>query len=681
MELDFRSFARILRYCNTHHSLQQGRQLHLHLLKRGVVDSSVFIVNCLLQMYTRCDSLGDACRLFDETPQRNSFSWNTLIEAYSKSGNMENSLELFNSMPHKNDFSWNAVISSFAKSGDLEIARRLFDEMPTKNGVAWNSMIHGYARNGRPEESLRLFKDLNFDPSETSRNDTFILATVIGACTNLKALDCGKQIHTRIVVNEVDFDSVLGTSLVNMYGKCRDLDSAYRVLNSMQDPDDFSLSALISGYANCGRLIDARRIFDRRSSPCVVLWNSMIAGYITNNEVVEALDLFNMMRRYGIREDPSTFASVLSACTCLGVLKNGKQMHAHAYKVGFANDIIVASVLVDAYSKCRSPSDACKFFSELKDYDTVLLNSMVSVYSSCGKIHEARRVFEMMPSRSVISWNSMIVGYSQNGCAIEALDLFCEMHRLDLRMDNVSLASVISVCASICSLGLGEQIFALATVTGLEFDQIISTSLVDFYCKCGYVEYGRRLFNEMMKSDKVPWNSMLVGYATNGYGIEALKLFGEMRQVGVVPNNITFTGVLSACGHCGLVEEGRRWFYGMKQDYHIEPGIEHYSCMVDLFSRAGFLEEAMDLIDRMPFEADASMWSSVLRGCMAHGDEALGRKVAEHIIELDPEGSTAYMQLSRIFAISGDWERSTQVRKTMQDRRIRKNPGCSWIDN
>ncbi len=597
-----------------------------------------------------------------------------------KSGNKERSLQLFDSMPHKNEFSWNVMVSGFAKAGELEIARNLFNDMPNRNAVAWNSMIHCYARNGCAREAVKLFKDLSLNPFDVLYRDTFILATVIGACSDLAALDCGKQIHARIVIDEVECDSVLSSSLIHMYGKCSDPDSANHVLNKLKEPDDFSLSALISGYANCGRMNDARRIFDSKSDPCVVLWNSIISGYVYNNEEIEALIFFNQMRRNGVQEDSSTLSSVLSASSSLGTLGHGKQMHTYACKVGLIDDVIVASALVDGYSKCGSPYDACKLFNELKYYDTILLNSMITVYSNCGKIEDAKCIFKMMPNKSLISWNSMIVALSQNGCAIQALDLLCEMNRLELRMDKFSLASAISACASISSLELGEQLFARATVIGLESDQIICTSLVDLYCKCGFVDDGRKLFDGMMKSDEISWNTMLMGYATNGHGIEALNLFTEMRQAGVRPTDITFTAILSACDHCGLVEEGQKWFYTMKSYYHIDPGIEHYSCVVDLFARAGCLEEAMNLIEHMPFEADASMWSSVLRGCVAHGDKTLGKKVAERIIKLDPENSGAYVQLSSVFANSGDWERSAQIRSLMRDNQIQKNPGYSWAD-
>ncbi|KAK4843810.1 hypothetical protein QYF36_012886 [Acer negundo] len=680
MDVSLQSLARLLQYCNTHHFIHHGKQLHLLFLKKGFVNSTLSIANRLLQMYMRCGHATDALRLFDEMPHRNCFSWNTMIEGYLKSGNNGKSLELFHSMPDKDDFSWNVVISGLAKTGELETARNLFNDMPRKNAIAWNSIIHGYVRNGCAREAVKLFKELYSDPLERFRGDMFILATIVGACADLAALEWGKQVHSYMLTSGLEFDSVLGSSLVNLYGKCGELVSANHVLNTMKEPDDFSLSALIWGYANCGRMNDARRIFDSKSNQCVMLWNSMISAYVSNNEEMEAFVLFHKMRRNRVHEDSSTFANIFSACSALGIFEYCEQLHSQVCKAGVTDDVIVASALVDAYSKCGRPNDACKLFNELKVHDTILLNTMITTYSSCGRIEDAKLIFNTMLNRSLISWNSTIVGLSQNGCPIEALHLFCKMNKLDLRMDKFSLASVISACGSISSIELGEQVFARVIAVGLESDQIITTSLIDFYCKCGFPENGQKLFDAMMKFDVISWNSMLMGYATNGKGHEALALFNEMKNAGLTPTNITFTAVLSACDHCGLVEEGRKWFDAMKWEYRIDPEIEHYSCMVDLFARAGYLEEAVNLVKEMPFQADSSMWSSILRGCMVHGDKNLGKKVATRIIELDPVNSGAYVQLSNIFATSGEWERSSSIRNAMREKQVKKNPGCSWAE-
>ncbi|XP_019416162.1 PREDICTED: putative pentatricopeptide repeat-containing protein At1g77010, mitochondrial [Lupinus angustifolius] len=677
MGMDLHALVCMLRSANTIH---QCRQFHLAFLKIGLLNSSLSISNTLLQLYTKCGSLRDAHNLFDEMPQTNTFSWNTLIQAYLNSGHTDKSLHLFHSMPCKNHYSWNIIVSAFAKAGHLEVAHSLFNAMPSKNEKAWNSMIHAYSRNGYPGKALGMFQNMNFDPLEMVYRDGFVMATVLGACADLLALNCGKQVHARVFIDGMELDKVLCSSLISFYGKCGDLDSAAKVMSLVSEVDDFSVSALISGYANTGRMREARRVFDGRFDPCSVLWNSIISGYVSNGEETEALALFSRMRRGGVRGDISTIANVLSACSTLIITELVKQMHAHACKIGVTNDIVVTSTLLDAYSKCHSPYEACKLFSELKDHDTILLNTMITVYSNCGRIEDAKSIFNTMPSKTLISWNSILVGLTQNACPSEALDIFCQMNRLDLKMDKFSFASVISACASKSSLELGEQVFGKVITIGLESDEIISTSLVDFYFKCGFVEIGHKVFYGMTKTDEVSWNTMLMGYATNGYGNEALALFNEMRNAGVRPSAVTFTGVLSACDHSGLVEEGRNLFHIMQHTYNINPGIEHYSCMVDLLARAGCFGEAMDLMEVVPFEVDENMWLSVLRGCIAHGNKILGKMAAEQIIRLDPENPSAYIQLSNILATSDDWEGSAQVRELMRGKNVQKIPGCSWGD-
>ncbi|KAL1208709.1 putative pentatricopeptide repeat-containing protein [Cardamine amara subsp. amara] len=668
-----RNFVRLLRSCNSRNREALCRQIHGVFIKKGFLSSIVIVANDLLQIYSRCGRMGIARNLFDEMPERNYFSWNTMIEGYMNSGDKGSSLKLFDMMPERDVYSWNVVVSGFAKAGELRVARRLFDAMPEKDIVPLNSLLHGYSLNGYPEEALRLFKQLGLSA------DVITMTTVLGACAKLEALNSGKQIHARILISGVEYDSVMNSSLVNLYAKCGDLRMASNMLDHIGEPDDHSLSALISGYANCGRVNESRRLFDMKSNRCVFLWNSMISGYVANNMEMQALVLFNEMRNEA-REDSRTLAAVINACSGLGMLETGKQMHGHAFKIGLTDDIVVASTVLDMYSTCGSPMEACKFFSEVKTFDTILLNCMIKVYFSCGRIDDAKLIFERIENKSLISWNSMTVGFSQNGCPVETLEYFRQMHKLDLPTDKFSLSSVISACASISSLELGEQVFARATIVGLDSNQIVSSSLIDLYCKCGSVEHGRRVFDTMVKSDEIPWNSMISGYATNGHGFEAIDLFKKMNVAGIRPTRITFMSVLTACNYCGLVEEGRKIFEAMKLDFGFVPDKEHFSCMVDLLARAGYVEEAINLVEEIPFDVDASMWSSILRGCVANGDKAMGKKVADKIIELEPENSVAYVQLSSIFATSGDWESSALIRKLMREKNVKKNPGSSWAD-
>ncbi|RRT54800.1 hypothetical protein B296_00012940 [Ensete ventricosum] len=524
----------------------------------------------------------------------------------------------------------NCLLQMYTRCGaDLDDARRVFDEISHRNCFSWNSLIDAYLKSDEPCRARQLFDSM-------PRKNTFSWNAMI-------------------------------TGLV----RSGDMKNAQQLFEEMPVADAVACNAILHGYIRRGQ----------KEKSSVVLWNSIINAYASSNQGEGTLELFKMMTEEGIMPNSLTFASVLSACASIGIRKHGVQMHAFGCKHGILEDLVVASALIDSYSKCGIWEDACKVFREIRVYDTILLNTMISVYSNCGQIEEARKIFKMIPSKNMISWNSMIVGYSQNGHAVQALELFIDMHHLDLSIDKVALASAISSCASICALTTGEELFALTTRIGLVTDLVVTSSLVDLYCKCGKVIDGRRLFNGMPKFDVALWNSMLMGYASNGYAIEVLELFECMGSAGVSPNEVTFIAVLSACCHSGLVEKGLMWFRRMKVDYYIEPVAEHYSCVVDLLVRAGRLEESIDFIDMMPFKPDASMWTSVLGGCKAHGDEDLGSKVAERLIELNPQHSGPFLQLSSIYAAHGEWENSAQVRQMMNDRRISKHPGYSWIDS
>ncbi|KAI5403541.1 hypothetical protein KIW84_050921 [Lathyrus oleraceus] len=214
------------------------------------------------------------------------------------------------------------------------------------------------------------------------------------------------------------------------FGSC-----AAQVVGFVKEVDDFSLSALVSDYANAGRMRDARRVFDSMVDPCSALWNSIISGYVSSGEEMEALVLFNSMRRNGIWGDFSAIANVLNAASSLLNVELVKQMHDHAFKIGATRDIVVSSALLDAYSKCQHPHEACKLFGEFKAYDAISLNTMITVYCNCGRIEDAKWIFNTMPNKTLISWNSILVGLTQNACPSDALDTFCKMNKLDVKMD------------------------------------------------------------------------------------------------------------------------------------------------------------------------------------------------------------------------------------------------------
>lgn len=598
-------------------------------------------------------------------------------------------MTLFRSMNDRNSFTWNSVITGCVRTGNVILAQKLFDEMPIKDAVALNSVMHGFVKQSREMEALRVYKKANLCGC-----DSFVVATALNACARDEMLDCGKHVHARLITSHLEIDSVLGSALVDMYCKCGDLDSAIRSFSLLPERDEFSLSAIISGYSDRGRCEEARQVFDRgtsvNASSSAVLWNSMLNCYVSNGRSEEAFHLFKLLmarQNGGVSPDPSTFISVLNVCIGAGRIGTGRQVHGQVWKLGFISDIVIGTGLIDLYNKHCIPDDSCKAFSDLKEHDTISMNAMIHVYSNSGRVFEAEQIFSKIPKKTLISWNSMVVGYNQNGRAGEAMDLFREMRRLDLKTDTVTISTVLSSCGSTCSLEFGEQIFALSITTGLNSDTIIVTSLIDLYCKSGLAQTARKLFDSMnafsaSAADLATWNSMLMGYATNGHGPETLELFKAMRmKPNLKPNDVTFIGVLTGCCHCGLVEEGRGWFDAMKNEFNIVPSIEHYSCMVDLLVRAGRLNEALEFSDVMPAESrDAGILTTLLRGCVVEGGGA-GQEISEKLTEMNGKKEACwYVELSNQYASRGNWARSEEIRKTMRERSIVKDPGCSWIN-
>eukprot|EP01018_Ginkgo_biloba_P013140 Gb_38248 [translate_table: standard] len=549
--------------------------------------------------------------------------------------------------------------------------------------------------------------------------DTATYVSLLQGCIKKKALSEGKLVHTHI--NEMGFtpDRFLGNALVEMYVKCGSLVDARRVFDDMPkrdafpwnvmiaaysrhglaeealslfnrmqrtgfQPNQFTLasvlpvcaklaalehgteihgeiiksgrqidafveSALVDMYAKCGSIEKARDVFDKMHQRNVVSWTAMIAGYVQNGRGVEALQLFEQMQMTGVKPNPNTFSSVLPACATLAALEKGIELHEEIIRSGFQSHVFVANALIDMYAKCGSIENACN-------------------------------VFDKMHQRDVVSWNAMIAGYVQNGQGVEALKLFQQMQLADVKPNPNTFSSVLPACANLAALEQGMQIHEDIMKNGFLTEVSVENALIDMYAKCGCIEKARDVFDKMHQRNVVSWTAMIAGYSMHGSGKEALKLFEEMQYSGVNPNHITLVCVLTACCHAGLVDEGRHYFDSMSKYYHITPSMKHYGCMVDLLGRAGHLDEAQNIVNKMPIKPDAYVWNCLLGVCRIHKNTELGEQVAERLFELDPKNGAPYVLLSNIYAAAGRWDDSENVRRMMKDRRVKKTPGRSWIE-
>lgn len=297
----------------------------------------------------------------------------------------------------------------------------------------------------------------------------------------------------------------------------------------------------------------------------------------------------------------------------------------------------------------------------------------------------ARLMFSNMMEKNVVCWNVLIAGYTQNGENEEAVRLFLLLKRESIWPTHYTFGNLLNACANLADLKLGRQAHTQILKHGFWFqsgeesDIFVGNSLIDMYMKCGMVEDGCLVFERMVERDVVSWNAMIVGYAQNGYGTNALEIFRKMLVSGQKPDHVTMIGVLSACSHAGLVEEGRRYFHSMRTELGLAPMKDHFTCMVDLLGRAGCLDEANDLIQTMPMQPDNVVWGSLLAACKVHGNIELGKYVAEKLMEIDPLNSGPYVLLSNMYAELGRWKDVVRVRKQMRQRGVIKQPGCSWM--
>ncbi|XWS23038.1 hypothetical protein CRYUN_Cryun29cG0087300 [Craigia yunnanensis] len=421
------------------------------------------------------------------------------------------------------------------------------------------------------------------------------------------------------------------------------------IFNCMPKHDGVSWNSLISGYASCGL---------SSSQGCVDLGRQIhgqIVKFGFGSYVFVGCPLMVMYSKAGAFEewygggfqmtieglamDQFTFGSMLAACGGLMALEEGKQVHAFVIRTNHKENIFVGSALVDMYCKCKS-------------------------------ITSAEAVFKRMTHKNVVSWN----GYSE-----EAIRIFCDMQRNGISPDYYTLGSVISSCVNLASLEEGVQFHGQAIVSGLLSFTTVSNALVTLYGKCGNLEDANLLFNEMNFRDEVAWTALVSGYSQFGKANETIDLFQRMLAHGLKPDAVTFVGVLSACSRAGLVEKGYQYFASMVKKHGIMPVVDHYTCMIDLLSRAGRLEEARCFINKMPFPPDAIGWSTLLSSCRLHGNLEIGKWAAASLQEVEPHNPAGYILLSSIYAAKGKWDNVAELRRGMRNKGVRKEPGCSWI--
>ncbi|KAA8527618.1 hypothetical protein F0562_034987 [Nyssa sinensis] len=445
------------------------------------------------------------------------------------------------------------------------------------------------------------------------------------------------------------------------------------------DTDPFVQTALVGMYAACGRILEARMLFDKMSQRDIVTWNIMIDGYCQSGLFDDVLPLFEDMKASGVEPDEIILCTILSACGRSGNLTYGKVIHEFITEKNMLVDPHLQSTLVSMYASCGSMDMAQNLFDKLAPKNVVASTAMVSGYSKLRQVESARLIFNQMAVKDLVCWSAMISGYAESDWPQEALKLFHEMQVSGIKPDQVTMLSVVSACAHLGALDQAKWIHMYVDNNGFGEALPVNNALVDMYAKCGSLERARDVFNRMHKKNVISWTSMISSFATHGDASNALKLFHQMKTENIKPNWVTFVGVLYACSHAGLVEEGQKIFASMVNEYNIMPKHEHYGCMVDLFGRANLLREALEVVEKMPLAPNVVIWGSLMAACRIHGEFELGEFAAKRLLELDPNHDGAHVLLSNIYAKERRWGDVGEVRKLMKHRGIYKERGCSRI--
>ncbi|KAL5728606.1 acetolactate synthase [Ranunculus cassubicifolius] len=448
--------------------------------------------------------------------------------------------------------------------------------------------------------------------------DHYTFPFVVRSCGVVSALREGREVHCNVVKNGFGDDVFVQSSLVAM-------------------------------YCQCGETWDAELVFQGMGVRNIVSWTSMIAGFVQNGFYEDGLRVFEMMVEDGTQPNAVTLVSVLPACAGLESLGLGKSIHGYGVKVGI-------------------------------DLDTSLVNSLIALYGKCKDVEKAQSLFDHMGVRNLVSWNTMIAAHEQNDTGSEAIKLFKRMLRENVEFDYITMVSVISACASLGVLNTGRWAHEIVVSKGLDTNVSVTNALIDMYAKCGSIELARHVFEKLPNRSVVSWTAMIGACAAHGRGEDAHELFSNMLNQNVRPNSLTFTAVLTACRHAGLVEEGRKHFESMMRDYKIVPGVEQCACLVDLLGRAGHLNEAYEFIKRMPIKPDSGVWGALLGACKIHSNLDLAERVAENLFKVDHETITYYVLMSNMYAEAGRWEDVAKLRKLMERKELKKITGHSFVE-
>ncbi|KAH6802704.1 Pentatricopeptide repeat superfamily protein [Perilla frutescens var. frutescens] len=681
--------SRLLKLCRDYADMQLGKAVHASIIK---IHQDIRLCNSLITSYIELGHLNYAERVFNSILEPDVVSYTAMISGLAKSSRGGEAAGLFFEMRlsgiepnayafvailtacmrlldlnlgsqihslsiktgHVNcNYVANAIMGLYGKCGCFDFVIKMFDEMPQRDIASWNTVISCVVKEGVYDRAFELFHDMLIEMQEGSRVDYFTLSSLLVACSRCSETMYGKGIHAYALKTGYGSNLSVCNALIQFYAKCGCVEDVENLFDRMSVRDGFTWTEMISAYMGFGLVGSAVEICSRMPERNCVAYNVLLAGFCQNGDGYRALSLYCRMMEKGLELTDFTLTSVLHACGLTKHLGFSKQLQAFVLKIGVGtNDYIRAALL-----------DMC---------------------TRCGRMDDAEKIFHQLPpeERSSIMLTTMVCGYARHSELDKAVSLISQcQYEVHHAIDEFASASILGVCGDLGFQTLGEQFHCHAIKYGSSSDIGVGNATVSMYSKCGSMEQAIKVFDSMSEHDIVSWNCLLAGHILNRQGEKALDAWKKMMRGGVEPDTVTCVLIISAYRHTksNLVKQCHDFFLSMKCIHNIEPGSDHYASLVGVFGFWGLLEEAEEIIKKMPFEAKASVWKALLDSCRLHRDSTIGKRAAKEILNLEPQDPPTYILKSNLYSASGRWHCSDLVREEMKEKGLKKFPARSWI--
>ncbi|XP_071913154.1 pentatricopeptide repeat-containing protein At2g03380, mitochondrial-like [Coffea arabica] len=645
-----------LKSCVELGSLDFGKSLHVDAFKSGL-NGDRFVGSSLIGLYNKYDDVDEAAKVFDEITARDVVVYTSMITAYAQVGD-NRSCEAFRVAGYMqkeelepNRITLVSLLQAVSVCGAIKEGKSIHG-YAIRKGIGWldkvfeTSLMDMYMKCGFPDKAALSFGNISW---KTIGSWNAMISGHLQLGQPLKALQLFLQMVQQNYVPDIITlaNGVLSCGYIGHLSGGKSI-HGYLLRNGFQ-LDLVATTALIDMYSKCYQLIQAKEVFDKMHRKDDVSFNVMIAGYLENGFSSQAVEEFHEMVRMDLRPNVSTILNVLSAISDLKDTRQGKCIHGHAFRHGFGENTDIANQLINMYSKCCT-------------------------------MNYARKVFDRIGKKDTVSWTSMITAHVNGGRADEAVILFRLMQKEKLNPDSVTLISLLQALAQLGCLSLAREVHTRVYRILLNEDKPMINCLITAYSNSGKLSIARNLFEHVAKRQLATWNSMISAYGMHGDCVQALKLFDMMKKDKIPPDGLTFTSVLSACSHSGMVNEGLCVFKSMKEEYRLTPSGEHYSCMVDLLSRAGRLEEAYELLKFLPSDQATSALGALLAACRVHGNINMGEIIGRRLLELEPQNPSAYNLVSNLLAEQEKWEEVAKLRSIAERRGLKGFAGNSMIE-